>query len=323
MIRKVLVAGVFVFLAAGAEAASFDCKKAKTEVEKTICTSAELSRLDDRMAASYADAISKLSPEGKKILRIGQQRWLKFIRALCKDAMVYRDTESCLRQKYEDRISDLSVAALQVGNFVFSRVDDYDVILKPKSERYDMGAYIHQVSYPRIDMPANTKTRAWNTSKMKGIAAGYECDEGDGDTEISFNLEKKTSALVRVIFSEGYVCHSMGGGYEDRVEFIDLSKGLSPLRPESIFNGTTEWLAYLTTRSIELVSAKNPDLGNLSQSRREVGAVVEDIERWDFRAEGLTIYFSKYDLGGSGGYEITIPWSDLQPYLRPDAPIPR
>lgn len=54
-------------------AASFDCKKAKTEVEKIICAGAGLSKLDDEMANAYAEAKTKAG----KLVRSEQKQWLK------------------------------------------------------------------------------------------------------------------------------------------------------------------------------------------------------------------------------------------------------
>ena len=47
---------LLLFSATNAEAASFDCAKARTAVEKMICADAELSKLDDEMAAVHRQA---------------------------------------------------------------------------------------------------------------------------------------------------------------------------------------------------------------------------------------------------------------------------
>ncbi len=48
-----------------AQAASFDCGKAKTRVEKLICANAELSKLDEQLSREYKAALerSKCTPE--------------------------------------------------------------------------------------------------------------------------------------------------------------------------------------------------------------------------------------------------------------------
>ena len=70
----------FLFLSTlQAFAASFDCNKAASWVEKTVCSNPELSKLDDGLAKAYHDALVSLSPEGQKETKQYQKQWLKEI----------------------------------------------------------------------------------------------------------------------------------------------------------------------------------------------------------------------------------------------------
>jgi len=70
-----LLAISLVLPAASAGAASFDCKKASTRIEKTICADSELSQADERLAAVFAGATAEsLSPQ---VLRTDQAEWLR------------------------------------------------------------------------------------------------------------------------------------------------------------------------------------------------------------------------------------------------------
>ncbi|MEI7608925.1 MAG: lysozyme inhibitor LprI family protein [Rhodospirillaceae bacterium] len=60
-----------------AGAASFDCAKAGTPLEKAICANPKLSALDDELAGAYRAALTRLGEPGAAILRSGQRRWLK------------------------------------------------------------------------------------------------------------------------------------------------------------------------------------------------------------------------------------------------------
>ena len=84
-----------------ANSASFDCKKATTWVEKTICESTELSKLDEAMAKKYKnDLINESNDKDSKDRVIYEQRiWLKFQRNTCKDT-------ACLVREYKERIED-------------------------------------------------------------------------------------------------------------------------------------------------------------------------------------------------------------------------
>ena len=50
----------FLLAAGAAQAASFDCKRAATPIERTICADAALSQLDERTVAAYGEAVETL-----------------------------------------------------------------------------------------------------------------------------------------------------------------------------------------------------------------------------------------------------------------------
>ncbi len=77
---------------------SFDCAKASNKVEKMICSSSDLARLDLQLADAYRKANAKSSDAGK--LKSEQIAWIKQSRA-CAD-------EGCVAQAYQARIAELS-----------------------------------------------------------------------------------------------------------------------------------------------------------------------------------------------------------------------
>ncbi len=58
-------------------AASFDCKRASTIVEKEICGLPAFQDLDRDIAATYTQALAALSPADADALRADQRAWLK------------------------------------------------------------------------------------------------------------------------------------------------------------------------------------------------------------------------------------------------------
>ena len=77
--RTAILFGLVLLLASfGASAASFDCKKAKTGVEKKICADPELSRMDDDLAALYAGVKELTEDKDKRAAQLaGQRAWLE------------------------------------------------------------------------------------------------------------------------------------------------------------------------------------------------------------------------------------------------------
>lgn len=85
-------------LSAPAQAASFDCAKASSKVEKLICSDVEISRLDNDLSELYRKT-SKENRQYQAILVSEQRAWLKK-RNRCANA-------DCLRNHYMQRISEI------------------------------------------------------------------------------------------------------------------------------------------------------------------------------------------------------------------------
>src|SRR5215831_3345908 len=79
--------------------ASFNCLKASTSVEKTICASKVLSNLDEQLAQAYESAIQ--SSDNPDRVKRQQQEWLRKVRDQCQD-------EACLQGAYEHRLAQLA-----------------------------------------------------------------------------------------------------------------------------------------------------------------------------------------------------------------------
>jgi uncharacterized protein len=96
-----------------AAAASFDCAKAQSRVEKAICANAEVSALDEHLARYYAAARSTLG-RASDCMRTDQMQWLRTVRDACTDA-------ACLKNAYLNRLGELD--ALQPGASALKNVE--------------------------------------------------------------------------------------------------------------------------------------------------------------------------------------------------------
>ena len=86
--------------------ASFDCTKSTTAIEKLICKSEALSRLDHDLFATYQEAMR--FQKSTAPLRKAQRQWLQQERGSCGD-------EPCLRKAYEKRIVQVRSLIPKVG----------------------------------------------------------------------------------------------------------------------------------------------------------------------------------------------------------------
>jgi uncharacterized protein len=90
-----------------AEAAGFDCRRAKSLVEKQICGVPELSRQDGDVAALYTRTLGVLAKDGAASLRDEQRGWLRE-REACEDMIhgdpvVMADVLACIRRLMDER----------------------------------------------------------------------------------------------------------------------------------------------------------------------------------------------------------------------------
>ncbi len=96
---KAIIAFLSLFVAFGSlNAASFNCKKAGTFIEHTICGDDKLSKLDEDLAKAYKKA--RKNGDAKAIKK-EQRKWLKTTRKSCKNV-------KCLRKVYAQRVDELN-----------------------------------------------------------------------------------------------------------------------------------------------------------------------------------------------------------------------
>lgn len=108
--RRMLALGAGLYLLSSltalAQAAGFDCKYAKSHVEKLICATPSLSKLDDEMKVLFdkiegetyghdGETGEIVDPAGKE-----QTHWRETVRDVCKDA-------TCLKTVYTARLAEM------------------------------------------------------------------------------------------------------------------------------------------------------------------------------------------------------------------------
>lgn len=99
-----------------AQAASFNCAKAQTKVEKIICIDAELSKLDEELNAAYKSAL--LDEKQADSVKQVQKQWMK-TRNICLDA-------ECVKNAYSIRINELTPSSPSTV------LDDNNAVQQPR-----------------------------------------------------------------------------------------------------------------------------------------------------------------------------------------------
>ena len=176
MHRHILkVVGVIALLGVGtfATAASFDCRKASTDIEKVICDDPELSRLDSEMGRLYHKA--KNIPG----MKTEQKAWVHHRNSLC------GSSDGCLIGETKNRIFVLKKALKSSGSTLHSSSSVYSP---------DLGIICDKKSGFCAD--------------SEGISLGYTKDYL-GEEQMNRwlkHLSKKGFDKTRFTFSNGIYC---------------------------------------------------------------------------------------------------------------------
>lgn len=142
MKRLVVMTCGWMCLAVPGWGASFDCKKAKTEVEKAVCANPELSKLDDEMARTYREALVRDEGATKQ----SQKAWLAR-RDECGSEPV------CLISSYETRLAALR--GPHAGVFVRGVRYKYDLLDHQSIDSPNRGPTVCQQFLRTLDALGN------------------------------------------------------------------------------------------------------------------------------------------------------------------------
>lgn len=138
---KFPVLGIVLFaLSCATQAASFDCKKAQSKMEKAICDNPKISKLDEDLAENYQTAKGKLSADAQKVFVAGQRSWVKFLSTSCFTDLEAKpankeDAAQCLETEYKARLAGFKSTGSMVSGFKIYAYFDGDFKAFPKEEQ--------------------------------------------------------------------------------------------------------------------------------------------------------------------------------------------
>lgn len=121
--KGIAIAALFCMVSLPAYAASFDCKKAASKVEKIICNNKELSQLDEELAGAYKVALRDTVHTDS--IKQSQRLWLR------QTQNCYRDEVGCIKMLYQERIATLKlgIATIPAGKLIDGRINHTATLL--------------------------------------------------------------------------------------------------------------------------------------------------------------------------------------------------
>lgn len=122
--KRLLIFSMLLVIGGTVGAASFDCTKAASAIEKSICSDDQISGLDSQLMLSYKKSMS--AAVNAEALKLEQRAWLANVRNKCQDA-------ACLKFAYADRIAQLDASSRLVPVQTAENVPAAIIIDQPKA----------------------------------------------------------------------------------------------------------------------------------------------------------------------------------------------
>jgi len=320
---RMILAGLLVLGATPVvQAASFDCARAATPMEKAICSNPELSRRDEVLARAYATALGGLSDEARAEVQAGQRAWLDFAGIACTtDARPFtaEPTENqlaCLADVYRQRIDVLGQSRMQ-GDWRFYPEASYLAVDDPDPEAFQ-GVAAKSVVSPRIDDAAETAA-AFNALMDEADAREVPDPKADdyatSDVAVTTKVVEVNTHRISLNTNSWWFGHGAAhGNYAITYQHYLIDKARL-LEASDLFAGTG-WQEALGKLALEELD-RTIDGGIWEESRDEVPKAVVDPARWNITDAGLEIVFQPYEVTAyaAGAPTVTIGWDKLADYL--------
>lgn len=204
---------------------SYNCKYARSYVEKRVCANSELAKLDNKLAKKQADKLSKVSSKTKREIERTKIKWIKKRDFICED-----EEDSCIAKMYNKRIKELdkykeekvkkSVKKKDVIDFSNDFLEG-SIFYKLEDDRLKLEVTVYNIykdapgglsiSFPQLrdenrllylqgkwvknlkSYPENTKV--WHKTKRKAIRSTYLLVES---WEKSFKSDKPYKIMMSI-----------------------------------------------------------------------------------------------------------------------------
>jgi uncharacterized protein YecT (DUF1311 family) len=316
-----------VLLLAGAAtpALAFDCSKAKSPVEITICATPEAKQADDAMNTAYATLQAGMDkPRGQLLLR-NQRSWLQQRESRCRDwsQETVKIDGACLARQTESRRRVLAGEADYAGPGALAFRPSF-------SERIDPAHKVEvTIAVPQLAAGAGP---APGLDALLRATAKTADDPVDDDPHYSYDagytITYDSVQLVSVVFD---ITVDHGGAHGQGVQAAanyapTLARALKTddlVDDKGITALTNLCRAQLRQEKIRRGADADAIDGDLTD--KAVADGIRTIESWQFRRDTVAIHYDAYEIGAyaEGSYGCTIPWPVLRKAAKSGAPLPQ
>lgn len=299
---------------------------------RRVCDNRELAAIDSEVRQALVAESAAISDAGAQLLVQNQARWREAARIACglldAETAPTADQQSCLEQRFRDRLRDAQTAVQEVGGFTFQRVElmDASPVTAQIADASGLGAeapraIVRDIRFPRIDGRQTPEIQRFNDI----VARQPQRNLGDATNEVvDYQIVFAGPELisVRFISSEDTLGAAHPNNSVNAVTVL-MNEGRE-ITAADVFRAGSGWENFLTTRAVEAITRDFVDYGFVPPER-DVRETATKPHLWLVSDQGLVVLFPPYSFGGPhalGGTEVTIPWADLREYINPAAPAP-
>jgi uncharacterized protein len=290
-----------------AAGAPVDCARARSAMEKRICTDPRIAAADEARAAAYRQVLEQLSEPARALVRQGERQWVTFVETVCPPN---REMTSCLAERYAERQAQLAEAVTKRADLTIYRVDGFEA--RPATRA---AATSRHIAYPRLDR-SDEAAGAFNR-RMAALAKDASSTADGDEIDVDFELYLTLPQLVSGQFTVSTYTRGAAHPAAQLVSFKWLLAAGRDLRAEDLFDGAGPWRTALGGLCADAFA----DFDN----RAEFCAPDKlDFDAWTIEAEGVGVQFQQYEIGpyAIGAPKEIIAWDKLSPWLVGNPPFP-
>lgn len=332
-----------------AQSPGFDCAKATTPQEKTICASPELSKADNEMTAAYRAWLDAAPADSQDAIRQSQRAWLRSRLSDCKPGDNATKFNQCLLDAEQRRTDDLQ-GMVQHHNGItfvwraiyFTAPDSPEVAQMMKQTDRPTSGYVN-VSWPQAQS-TTPEWIAWNKATAEAAGPGNAQGESkprtqwsasdavDQDTDVTVTLNSVSDTLVSASIAVMTYGHGAAHPNHGVAQFNWMLKEKRPLKGSDVFRPQIDWSNKIYNR-INQYLHKTLDADGQSYEnflndpkgmQKTVRGIAANPASWQIDHKGITIVFNPYEVAcyACTPEPFTMSWESLKPLLQPGFPIP-
>lgn len=314
-------------------AAALDpCGDQRNGFAQNVCQNRSLAALDGQIRQTLVAEAADVSDAGAQMLIANQRRWRDVQRIQCgivdPDAAPSATQQTCLETEFRARAQEARNAVQEVGGYTFQRMELVDATPVTAEIAASSGlgqdaphAIVREIRFPRIDGQQTPEIQRFN--ELVAQQPQFRLEDATNEV-VDYQIAYAGAELISVRFDVSE--DTLGAAHPNgtyRAVTVLMNEGRA-LTAEDVFKAGSGWQRFLTRRAVQDIARQFSDY-NFTPPERDVQESATKPHLWLVTERGLVILFPPYSFGGPyalGGAEVTIPWTDLRPYLSASAPAP-